>query len=238
MKDSIKETLTGLFESSNVPTEQQDSFMAIFESAVAAEAKVVAERVYDAVVADAEAEKLQLEEKMNEYSQYLIEEYANKLDQYLSYTTEQLFEENKLAITNGVKAQMFDSLVEGIKNVVHEHGISIADEQVDVVAELETNLSESKDELNTTKHEVIALREQIAKMKKELLLSEATKELTQTQKERVCFLAEELTFDETYDSKLSSLIEAVTFKHPVDNVEKRTVASTGKRVSLKAICNL
>jgi len=70
MKDSIKETLTGLFESSNVPTEQQDSFMAIFESAVAAEAKVVAERVYDAVVADAEAEKLQLEEKMNEYSQY------------------------------------------------------------------------------------------------------------------------------------------------------------------------
>ncbi len=237
MKDSIKETLIGLFESSHVPTEQQDSFIAIFESAVAAEAKVIAERVYDAVVADANEEKLQLESKLNEYSQYLIEEYANKLDTYLSYTTEQLFQENKLAITNGVKAQMFDSLVEGIKNVVHEHGISIADEQVDVVAGLEGNLSETKDALNAAKHEIIALREQIAKMKKESSFAEATKSLTQTQKERVSFLANELPFDETYDDKLSSLIEAVTYKSSVDNAPAPSTTAN-KRTSLKAICNL
>lgn len=239
----INETLVGLFEATSVPVEKQEEFSAIFEAAVAVEAKDVAERVYEAVVADAEAEKAELQEKMNEYSEYLIEEYAGKLDQYLDYTTEKLFEDNKLAITNGVKASLFDSLVEGIKNVVREHGITIADEQVDVVAELEATIAEQQEQLNTAIHECMEMRAEVNEIKKAAALQEACEGLAKTQVEKVTVLAKELSFDESFKRKLQTIVESVSSRstHEESTPARTQFIKEGnehRKTSLKNLCNL
>lgn len=239
----INETLVGLFEATNVPADKQEEFSAIFEAAVQIEAKAVAERVYEAVVADAEAEKAALQEKMNEYSEYLIKEYAEKLDQYLEYTTEKLFEDNKLAITNGVKASMFDSLVNGVKTLVAEHNIVLADDQVDVVAELEESVSEKTDQLNASIHECMELKATINDMKKSIAIQEACSDLAKTQVEKVVALAKEVSFDESFEKTLKTIVESVSSKPASKNdKESRTEflseGDQGKKTSLKQLCNL
>lgn len=242
----INETLVGLFEATNVPADKQEEFAAIFEAAVAVEAKEVANRVYEAVVADAEAEKTALQEKMNEYSEYLIEEYAAKLDQYLEYTTEKLFEDNKLAITNGVKASMFDSLVGGIKSLVEGHNIILSDAQVDVVSDLEQNVATKTEELNASIHECIELRGTISDMKKAISVQEACVDLAKTQVEKVVLLAKEIPFDESFDRKLKTIVESVSTVVAAPAKEDKTFgreeflpeSTTSKKSALKNICNL
>lgn len=209
---NVKETLLGLFEATDVPSDKQGEFASIFEAAVKVEAAVIAETAIEAEREILAEEKEELKVKMNEYSEYLVEEYATKLDEYLSYTTEKLFEDNKLAITNGVKASMFDSLIEGIKKVVSEHGIVIAEDKIDVVKELEEANAELEDELNETKHQIIQLKKELAATAKTSAIAEATKDLAKTQQEKVAILAREIGFDESFGSKLQSIVEAVSVK--------------------------
>lgn len=209
---NVKETLLGLFEATGVPSDKQGEFASIFEAAVKVEAAVIAETAIEAEREILAEEKEELKVKMNEYSEYLVEEYATKLDEYLSYTTEKLFEDNKLAITNGVKASMFDSLIEGIKKVVSEHGIVIAEDKIDVVKELEEANAELEDELNETKHQIIQLKKELAATAKISAIAEATKDLAKTQQEKVAILAREIGFDESFGSKLQSIVEAVSVK--------------------------
>ena len=219
----VKVTLKGLFEATEVPSDKQEEFIGIFEAAVAVEAKKVAEvEIAEAKEAMVE-EQTQLKGKMEEYSEYLIEQYATKLDEYLDYTTEKLFEDNKLAITNGVKASLFDSLIEGMKEVFSKHGINIAEDKIDVVKDLEESVTAKDTELNEVKHEVIALKKEIASMKKEAAITEAVKDLAKTQQEKVVELAKELGYDETFESKLSTIIVAVSgSKETITQVDEST----------------
>lgn len=238
------EMLQGLFEATEVPADKQAEFVSIFEAAVAVEAKTVAERVYEAVVADAEEEKAQLQEKMNEYSEYLVEEYATKLDQYLDYATEKLFEDNKLAITNGVKAAMFDSMIGGIKTLVAEHNVQLDDDQVDVVAELEESVAEKSQELNAAIHENMELKSTLNNMKKAIAVQEACGDLAKTQVEKVIVLAKEIPYDSSFERKLQTIVESVSTKPA--HVRKEDSArleflpegQQRKKIGLKDLCNL
>ncbi len=238
------EMLQGLFEATDVPADKQAEFVSIFEAAVAVEAKTVAERVYEAVVADAEEEKAQLQEKMNEYSEYLVEEYATKLDQYLDYATEKLFEDNKLAITNGVKAAMFDSMIGGIKTLVAEHNVQLDDDQVDVVAELEESVAEKSQELNAAIHENMELKSTLNNMKKAIAVQEACGDLAKTQVEKVIVLAKEIAYDSSFERKLQTIVESVSTKPaPVSkedpaHLEFLPEGQQRKKTGLKDLCNL
>lgn len=238
------EMLQGLFEATDVPADKQAEFVSIFEAAVAVEAKTVAERVYEAVVADAEEEKAQLQEKMNEYSEYLVEEYATKLDQYLDYATEKLFEDNKMAITNGVKAAMFDSMIGGIKTLVAEHNVQLDDDQVDVVAELEESVAEKSQELNTAIHENMELKSTLNNMKKAIAVQEACGDLAKTQVEKVIVLAKEIPYDSSFERKLQTIVESVSTKPThvsKDDPARLEFLPEGqqrKKTGLKDLCNL
>lgn len=205
----VKVTLKGLFEATEVPSDKQEEFVSIFEAAVSVQAKEIAETQIAAAKETMVAEQDELKGKMEEYSEYLIAEYATKVDEYLDYTTEKLFEDNKLAITNGVKASLFDSLIEGMKDVFTKHGIHISEDKIDVVKDLEEAVAEKDAELNETKHEIISLKKQLSAVSKGIAITEATKDLAKTQQERVVELAKELGYDETFESKLATIVEAV-----------------------------
>lgn len=203
-----KTLIKNLFEGTDIPQAKQDEFVSIFEAAVKVESKKVS---------DAEIEKAttELKEKVEEYTEYVREEYATKLDEYLDYSVSKWLEENKLAVTNGVKAEQFDSLMGALKKLFEEHSMTIPEDKVNVVAEQEEKIKAQDNEINELKKQIIAQNGKISAMEKAKSIAEATSSLAVTEKEKVVALAEELVYDETFGSKLSTIIESVKVVPPV-----------------------
>lgn len=240
MPKNIGETLKGLFEATSIPEDKQAEFNSIFEAAVTAEAKSLTEAKEAELQEAYEAKETELKEKMEEYSEYIKEEYATKLDEYADYVVTKFLDENKLAIENGVKANLFDSLMEGMKNVFAEHNITLDDESVDVVEELESSLSETEQELANSKKEIIALRKQVTEAAKEKSIAEATKDLTESQKEKIFALVEEIEYDDAFGSTLETIIKTVSV--PVtesvtsadDDIDPQFISESTKETKKKA----
>lgn len=223
MPKNIGETLKSLFEATSIPEDKQTEFKSIFEAAVKTEAKELAESYSEYVKEEYEAKETELKEKMEEYSEYVQEEYATKLDEYGDYVVEKFMEENKLAIENGVKAGLFDSLMENMRSVFANHNIKLDDEAVDVVEELEDSLSETEQQLAEAKKEIISLKATLSQDAKAKEIREATTDLTESQKEKVMTLAEDIEYDDAFSGTLATLIKTVTVSESRANDENDTL---------------
>ena len=204
--------IKGLFEGSNVEQSKQDQFVSIFEAAVKVESKKLADEKVELV-------EKELKDKVEKYTEYVREEYATKIDEYSDYVASKFMEENKIAINNGVKSEMFDSLIKGIKTLCEDHGIILPDDKVDVVKEMEETVKSKENELNEIKKEVIALKTQITSFNKEKSIAESIKSLADTEKEKVIALANELVYDETFGTKLSTIVESIKTPIAIANDE-------------------
>jgi len=218
-KQETKETLVALFEGTGLPTEKQEEFTSIFEAAVKVEAKTLAEAYGEYIKEEQEKEIQSLTEKAEQYAEYVVEETTNKVDEYLNYVTESLFEENKLAITNGCKANLFDSLMTEIKEVFAKHNIVIADEQIDVVADLEEKNAELVEALNKSKKKEIEFIKEKQAAEKARIISEACKGLSDVQAEKVSELAEEIEYSDNFSNTVKTLVETASVKSAVINSE-------------------
>lgn len=205
----MNETLKGLFEATNIPEDKQAEFGKIFEAAVEAESKKKAEKKEEEMEEKFASKEKELKEKMEDYSVYMKEEYATKIDDYTNFVVEKYLEENKLAVTNGVKAGLFDSLLEKMNTVFAEHNIDLTDEKVDVVAEMEESLSEKEEELAEAKKEVITLRKEINEDVKGKAIDLAVKGLAESEKEKVKTLAEEIEYDDGFSKTLETIVKTV-----------------------------
>lgn len=202
--------LDSIFESIELSSDVKAKFSAVFESTVKANAVKLAEshvtqiaEMAEQLVEEKTAEKVaDLSESVNKYFDHLVEEWMT---------------ENKLAVENGIKVQMFESLLGAMKTTFVEHNVSVPDEAVDVVAELQEELEESKVELNAALDKSLVLKETIKTMHREKAISEAVVGLTDIQKEKVLSLSEGLSFSDTFGTKLSAIVEMVgATKQPVD----------------------
>lgn len=177
-----------------------------------------------------------IESQLEDYSEYLKEEYEHKLqselkesrdsleesiDSYLSHIAETWLQENRIAVRSGIKESMFDSLMSSMKTIFVEHNVSVPDEEVDVVSELEEQLTEANQmvaDLIKTKE---SLTEESNKLKKSVIIAEMTENLTESQKERVQTLAEEIEFDGSFSSKLNTVVSMVTATKPQEPKQKQ-----------------
>jgi len=135
---------------------------------------------------------------------------ASKVDDYLNYIAEEYMKENELAIDTGLRAEIAEEFIGGLRNLFIEHYIDIPEDKVDIVSEMADKVAELEEQLNEQINTNIDLSKALNEQRKIEAIYTACEGLTQTQVEKLKSLAEgvEFTTEEEFADKLSTLKES------------------------------
>ena len=179
----VRSELNSIF-GEDLSEEFRDKATSIFEAAVIARVNSEMERI---------SEKLQ-EQKEAEVAE-VAEALVDKVDSFLNYVVEQWMEENELAVEKGLRSEIAEDFIGGLKTLFKEHYIEVPEEKYNVLEELQDKASELEVKLNEAVGTNIELTEQIAEMKKQQIISEMTSDLAATESEKLAALLEGVSFD-------------------------------------------
>lgn len=166
-----------------------------------------------------------------EYKEELAEEIAStksdlveKVDSYLNYVVETWMEDNKLAIQNGLRTDIAESFMEKLKDLFTESYIEVPESKVDLVDELSESVEELESKLNETTQKVIETSEELEVYKRETVIREASRDLAETQVEKLKSLVEDVDFDseEKFAEKVATIKESY-FKKEVTPEEQEAI---------------
>ncbi len=199
----VTESFESLFEGMDLSEDFKSKLSLVFEAAVNEVATAKAAEVTESLEEQFQA---QLEESVNE----AMEDIVENLDNYLDYVVAEWMEENKVAIEAGIKVEMAESFMEGLKSLFYEHNVAIDEETIDVVSDLEEELASMEEKANAAINESIELAEEVKALRAEKVFAEMTEGLTTTQVERFRILSEKLNFEdlESYKDDLATLKES------------------------------
>jgi hypothetical protein len=198
-KEKMKEDIDALLSGENLSEEFVQKASTIFEAAVIARA--------EEVIAEAET---QLAEQFEAAVEQVKEDLASKIDDYLNYMVEEWMKENEVAIEQGLRSEITEDFISGLKSLFEDHYIDIPEEKVDIVGELTDKVGELEESLNEQINRGIELQKELNEKKKVEAIYTACEGLTQTQVEKLKSLAEgvEYTTEEEFVTKLNTLKES------------------------------
>lgn len=178
------------------------------------EFKAKAATIFEAaVVTRVKHELAKLEEefdaKLNEEVEVIKEGLVEKVDGYLNYVVEQWMTDNELALESGVKNEILESFVSGLKNVFEQHYIEVPEEKYDVVGELSEKVEFVSSKLDEQLAANVELVKQINEMKRASAINEASESMSDIEFEKFAALAEELSYEDadTFKNKLQTIKE-------------------------------
>jgi hypothetical protein len=200
-KKDMKEDIDALLQGEDLSEEFVSKATTIFEAAVNSRVTEIAEEL-----------QAELQEQFSDAIDHLKEEFTTKIDDYLNYMVEEWMKENELAIESGLRTEIVEDFIGGMRNLFVEHYIDIPEEKVDVVNELAAKVEELEEKLNEEMHRSIQFKKEINEHKKLEAVQTVCEGLTQTQVEKLKSLAEtvEFTTEEEFADKLETLKEAYT----------------------------
>ena len=198
-EEEISEDITAILKGADLDEEFQKKATTVFEAAVSAK---VSEKV--------EALKETAETRINEELEGIKEEFASRIENFLSYACEEWMTENELAIENGLRGEVTEAFMEGLKKLFIESNINIPDESLDIVADMSDKLDEMETRLNEQVEKNIALHEAVGIYRKNEILNELSRGLAEVQKDKFATLADAVEFktEESYREKLGQIKES------------------------------
>ena len=181
----------------------------IFEAAV--KSKVAAE-----INRLEEAYAVELEEEVSATKADLVE----KVDSYLNYVVENWMEENKLAIQSGLRAEIAEGFMNGLKDLFVENYIEVPESKVDLVDDLAEQVEELEEKLNKSTAQAMEVSEELETLKREAIIREASKDLAETQVEKLKTLAGDIDFvsEEAFTTKVATIKESYFAKATAETV--------------------
>lgn len=199
----VSEDVSALLEGEELSEEFQEKARTIFEAALRSKVEEVKEGM---VAAYDEAYEERLTEEVAEIKSALTE----RVDSYLEYVAEEWVTENRLAIESGLKAEMTESFLSGMKNLFEEHYVSIPEEKYDVLESMVEKLDEMETKLNEQIEKNITLNSRLSESVADGIFDEVAEGLALSQKEKLASLSESVEFEsaKTYREKLEMLKES------------------------------
>ena len=193
---NVEEDVEALLAGEELSEDFQEKARTIFETAIKAKVATVQEEL-----------KAQYEATLEEEVSVIKEELTTRVDAYLEYVAEEWMTENKLAVESGLKAEMTESFLTGMKSLFEEHYVQIPEEKYDVTAAMVEKLDEMEDKLNEQINKNIALNQRLAESVADVIFSDVCEGLALSQKDKLASLAENVEFDseDTYREKLVTL---------------------------------
>ena len=174
-------------------------------------AKVVFEAALNSKVTEIkEALETQYNEALVEARQELKGELTERVDSYLEYVAQEWMTENELAIEHGLKTEMTESFLSGMKGLFEEHYVTIPEDKYDVLESMVEKLDEMETKLNEQIDANVSLNKRLAESTQDVILDQISEGLAETQKEKLASLAESVEFEseEEYREKLETLKES------------------------------
>ena len=207
----IEEDVNALLGGEELSEDFKEKAKTIFEAAINSKVAAVKEEL-----------KAQYQEKLAEEIEAAKESLAERVDSYLEYVADEWFEENALAVEAGLKTEMTESFLEGMKGLFEEHYVSIPEEKYDVLESMVEKLDDMETKLNEQIEKNISLNCRLSEATADGILDQVSEGLAQTQKEKLASLSESVEFESEgqYREKL------VTLKESYFSDKKSPVAKT------------
>jgi len=204
IKIDVKDDVEALVQGEEGLSEEfKQKASTIFEAAV--QAKVI-EQV-NSKMAELET---QLKSDQSSMSEEFTKELTEKVDGYLTYIVEEWMKENELAIERGIRTELVEDFMSGLKTLFTEHYIDIPEEKVDMVDDLFTKVEDLETSLDEEINRGVELQKELSQFKKDDVLRDTTKDLADTETEKISKLAEGIEYEneEQYTEKLNVLKES------------------------------
>ena len=157
-----------------------------------------------------EAMEAHYEAKLVEEVEGMKDELIERVDSYLEYVADEWLQENALQVERGLRTEMTESFLEGMRGLFEEHYVTIPDDKYDVVENMVDKLDEMESKLNEQIEKNIAITKSLSEATGGNILSDVSEGLSSTQKEKLASLAEGVEFEseESYKEKLETLKES------------------------------
>ena len=195
----IEEDVNALLAGEELSEEFQEKARTIFETAIRSKVSEIKEQIQ-------ESYENALIEEVEIIKQGLIE----RVDAYLEYVADEWVSENALAIEAGLKTEMTESFLEGMKSLFEDHYVSIPEEKYDVIESMVDKLDEMEEKLNEQIEKNVALNNRLAESVADVIFGDVSEGLALSQKDKLASLAENVEFDSeaNYRGKLVTLRES------------------------------
>jgi len=215
---SIQEDVAALVDGEDLSEEFKQKAATIFEAAVM-------NRVKQEVAKLDESYEAKLVEQVEQIKEGLVE----KVDGYLDYVVEQWMTQNEIALESGMKSEILEGFVGGLKSLFEQHYIDIPEEKFDVLGTLEEEVEDLKAKLNEQVASNVELNKELSTYQVAQIVAELSEGLVETDKEKFHALVEELEFDgvETFTKKAQTIRESYfTNKKATTTVVESVVTDT------------
>jgi hypothetical protein len=196
---SIEEDVDALLAGEELSEEFRDKAKLIFEAAINSKIS----EIYESLESHYEN---QLVEQVEE----IKSELAERVDSYLEYVADEWLQENALVVEQGLKTEMTESFLQGMKGLFEEHYVTIPEDKYDVIESMVDKLDEMETKLNEQIERNIALNQRLAESVADVILSDVSEGLATSQKDKLASLSESVEFESEadYREKLATLREA------------------------------
>jgi len=214
----IEEDVNALLGGEELSEEFKEKARVIFEAALTSKIKEIQETL-----------EVQYEERLDEAREELKESLTERVDSYLEYVCEEWMTENELAIEHGLKTEMTESFLSGMRGLFEEHYVTIPEEKYDVLESMVEKLDDMETKLNEQIEKNISLNKRLAESVADGILDQVSEGLATTQKEKLASLAESVEFEseEEYREKLETLKESYFSRTPATKSEAPQTLSEG-----------
>jgi len=222
----IEEDVNALLEGEELSEEFQEKAKTIFEAAIISRVNQIKESL-----------ELKYEERLVEEVLEIKNVLNERVDAYLEYVAEEWFQENTLAVEYGLKTEMTESFLEGMKGLFEEHYVSIPEDKYDVLESMVEKLDEMETKLNEQIEKNVSLNKRLAESVADGIFDEISEGLAATQKEKLASLAESVEFEseEEYREKLETLKESYFPSRVASPSAKTETLSEGVDIASESI---
>jgi hypothetical protein len=196
---SIEEDVNALLSGEELSEEFQEKARIIFEAAIKSKVAEIKEELTSAY-----------EEALVEEVQSIKEELTDRVDAYLEYVADEWISENALAVEHGLKTEMTESFLKGMKGLFEDHYVTIPEDRYDVIESMVDKLDEMEEKLNEQIQRNVALNKRLAESVADVIFADVSEGLALSQKDKLASLAENVEFDgeSNYREKLVTLRES------------------------------
>ena len=225
---SIEEDIEALIAGEELSEEFQEKARTIFEAAIKTKVAEMKEEV-----------QKQYEVSLTEEVANLKSELTERVDSYLEYVAQEWLTENQLAVEHGLKTEMTESFLTGMKSLFEEHYVTIPEEKYDVLNSMVEKLDEMEDKLNEQINKNVALNKRLSESVADVILADVSEGLALSQKEKLASLAENVEFESesNYREKLETLRDSYfsanssTQRNHSENISEGTQVGNQPEVS-------
>lgn len=195
----LSDDVKALIGDDNLTEEFKEKARVVFESAVKSRLKEATAKIEESYNA-----------KLSEETETIKGQLVEKVDSYLNYVVEEWMSQNELAIERGIKGEIAEDFISGLKKLFAEHYIDVPDEKYNVLEDQANKIEELENKLNESIEKNVELNKEIGVLTKKDIVEETASDLAETQKEKFNKLAEEIEYSnsEEFAKKLGTLKES------------------------------